>query len=180
MDLDNEWYSLCSKNDVELLHLDNTNDFKITFEVLENFDNICEIIQEHQLFELIFELNKDVLTNYSEIEINNVNKVTFNITSKGLPSFNTFSEAVIYLSYSIKYNKLDDCINLYSHSVNKPSNADNNHIYLVNFGFQVNKQSDSSLVTINYTLDDNINNVSNKFISLHLKNIFYKVKKYFD
>jgi hypothetical protein len=180
MDLDNEWYSLCSKNDVELLHLDNTNDFKITFEVLENFDNICEIIQQHELFELIFELNRDVLTNYSEIEINNVNNVTFNITSKGLPSFNTFSEAVIYLSYSIKYNKLDDCINLYSHSVNKPGNADNNHIYLVNFGFQVNKQSASSLVTISYTLDDNINNVSNKFISLHLKNIFYKVKKYFD
>jgi len=180
MDIDNEWYSLCSKNDVELLHLDNTNDFKITFEVLENFDNICEIIQQHELFELIFELNRDVLTNYSEIENKNVNNVRFNITSKGLPSFNTFSEAVIYLSYSIKYDKLDERINLYSNSVNKPSNSDDNHIYLVNFGFQVNKNAESSLVTINYTLDDNINNVSNKFISLHLKNIFYKVKKYFD
>ena len=46
MNSDSEWYTLCSKNNTLLEHLEDTNDFKITFDVLEKYENIVEIIQD--------------------------------------------------------------------------------------------------------------------------------------
>ena len=40
MNSDSEWYTLCSKNNTLLEHLEDTNDFKITFDVLEKYENI--------------------------------------------------------------------------------------------------------------------------------------------
>lgn len=181
MDDENEWYELCSKDGVLLSHLDNSNDFNITFSVLEKFDTICEIITERKLFELIFELNRNVITDYSETIRDDFSSVKLDINTDGLPSFNTHKESSIFLEYSIDGDtQKDDCICLSSQVINKPENAEKNHIYLVKFDLNVKKSGGVSIFAINYSLDININNVSNKFISLHLKNIFYKLKQYLD
>ena len=94
MNSDSEWYTLCSKNNTLLEHLEDTNDFKITFDVLEKYENIVEIIQDNKLFELLFELNKDVIINYSETINKNTSNVTLTISSKNLPSIDDkFTEA---------------------------------------------------------------------------------------
>ena len=178
---DNEWYTLCSNNDMLLEHLEESNDFRITFDVLEKYENVVEIIQEHKIFELIFELNRDVIINYSETSNNNVNNIILNISSKNLPSFdNNFTEAFVHISYSIKENKNLECTTLCSNLINKPLDSDKTHIYLLNFDLHLLNKHKSSQFIINYSLNDDISKVSNKFVSLHLKNIFYKLKQYFD
>ena len=122
MDDENEWYELCSKNGILLSHLDNSNDFNITFSVLEKFDTICEIIKERKLFELIFELNKDIITDYSETIQNDFSNVKLDINTDGLPSFNAHKESSIFLNYSIESDtQTDDCICLYSQLIDKLS-----------------------------------------------------------
>jgi len=184
METDNEWYTLCSDNKILLEHLEDSNDFKITFDVLEKYENIVEIIHAHKLFELLFELNKEIILNYSE-KINsntNVNNVIITISSKNLSSFDDNSkEAAIYFNYSIKENNKTGCTTLYSSRlIDKPIDTNKNHIYLCNFDLQLINKHKSSQIIINYSLSDEINKVSHKFISLHFKNIFYKLKQYFD
>jgi hypothetical protein len=183
METDNEWYTLCSDNKILLEHLEDSNDFKITFDVLEKYENIVEIIHAHKLFELVFELNKEIILNYSE-KINsktNVNSVIITISTKNLPSIEDNSkEASIYFNYSIKEDNKLGCTTLYSSSIDKPIDTNKNHIYLCNFDLQLINKKTSSQIIINYSLTDEINKVSHKFISLHFKNIFYKLKLYFD
>ena len=181
MNSDSEWYTLCSKNNTLLEHLEDTNVFKITFDVLEKYENIVEIIQDNKLFELLFEVNKDVIINYSETRNKNTSNVTLTISSKNLPSIDDkFTEANVYFSYSIKENKQLGCTTLYSNVINKPVETSNNSIYLHNFDLQLTTKHKSSQFIVNYSLNESINKVSIKFISLHLKNIFYKLKQYFD
>jgi len=183
MDNDSEWYTLCSNNDILLEHLEDSNDFKITFDVLEKYENIVEIINDHNLFELVFELNKDKILNYSEKTNSNTNvhNVIITIASKHLPSFDgTSKEVYLYFNYSIKENNKVGCTTLYSTLVDNNIDKNNNHIYLSNFDLQLINKHTSSKVIINYSLGDEINKVSHKFISLHFKSIFNKLKQYFD
>ncbi len=181
MNSDSEWYTLCSKNNILLEHLEDTDDFKITFDVLEKYENIVEIIQDNRIFELLFELNKDVIINYSETINKNISDVILTISSKNLPVLDDkFTEANVYFSYSIKENKELGCTTLYSNVINKPDEKSYNSVYLHNFDLQLTNNHKSSHFIVNYSLNDGSNKVSNKFISLHLKNIFYKLKQYFD
>jgi hypothetical protein len=181
MDTNNEWYTLCSDNNILLEHLEESSDFKITFDVLEKYENIVEIIKEHKLFELVFELNKDIMLNYSEKTNSNNSDIILVMEPKKLSSFdNTAKEVNIYFNYSIKENTNLESITLFSSLVDKPVDTNKNNIYLCNFDLQVTNKKTSSHFILNYSLSDYISKVTDKFISLHLKSIFYKLKKYFD
>jgi hypothetical protein len=176
-----EWYTVCSENNIVLSQCDDTHDFKITFSVLEKYENIVEIIQQNKLFELIQMLNEDIIEKCSENIVNNNNNVVLKLNTKDLNiNNNIYNNLVIVLNYSKTIdNNLYRLISVDS----TDTKVSNNEIHLKQFALLLSNNKSKTNFDITYTLaNNNIKNlnVSEKFISLYLKKLFYRLKQYFD
>jgi len=181
MNSSKEWYTVCSENDIILSQSDETHDFKITFNVLEKYENIVEIIQQNQIFELVHMLNNDIIEKYTESIINKNNNVVFKINTKDLSINNKiYNNLFIVLEFSKNIDN-NTCKLESVASTNKK--LENNEIQLENFSLLVSNNNSKTTFVIEYTISstdmENLN-VSEKFISLYLKKIFYRLKQYFD
>jgi len=181
MNSNKEWYTVCSENNIMLSQCDDTHDFKITFSVLEKYENIVEIIQQNKLFELIQLLNADIIEECSENVVNNNNNVVLKLNTKELNINNKlYNNLVIMLNYSKNIdNNICGLISIDSTN-NKVSN---NEIQLEQFSLIITDNKSKTNFDINYTIaNNNITNlnVSEKFISLYLKKIFYRLHQYFN
>jgi len=173
-----EIYVLCNENDMILEHQDETNNFKLTFSVNEKYNNVAEIVEGNSIFALIYELNKDIILDYIENFENNINKVVFRINTNKVNIFKEFSDE-IYLFINYIISKHDNKIIL-SSKMEENISSNKNYIYLINYNTEIRNNNKSTLISLNFTLNKKINNISNKFIALYIKKIFFKLKQYFD
>lgn len=179
MDCEDEWYVLCSDKNVLLEHLDDTNRFRITFDVSGNYNSILEIISENQLFELLFELNKDILLDYTTTETNNIHNVLLKVSTKNINITNIKDDMFMHLNYTSKFNS-NEC-ELNSVVIDKVDKLTKNHLFLSDFNVKISNNNSYTKFVINYVIDDMIdNNLAPKFVALYLKKLFYRVKLYFD
>jgi hypothetical protein len=181
MSFPKEWYTVCSDNDIILSQCEDTHDFKITFNVLEKYETIVEIIQQNQFFELAHMLNDDIIEKYTENNIDNKNNVILKINTKDLNiNNNIYNNLFIVLDYSKNIDK--NICQMKSISSNNKL-VENNEIQLEKFSLLVSNNNSKTTFDIEYTIYSNDMknlNVSEKFMSLYLKKIFYRIKQYFD
>jgi hypothetical protein len=175
-----EIYILCNENDMTLEHQDETNNFKLTFFVKEKFQNVSDLVEGNSIFALLYELNKDIILNYIENFEDNINKVVYKINTNKINIFKEFADEIyLFLNYII--TKSDNKTILSSKIKDTELSTNNkNYVYLINYNTEIYNNITSTKITINFTLNKKINNISNKFVALYMKKIFYKLKQYFD
>lgn len=171
-------YVLCSDNDIILEHDDDTNNFIMSFNVSEIYDNVLTIITENNLFNLLYELNNDIIINYSETTKDKVNNVIYKIVTPKDASLKIFNEH-IYLKFSYLIDVKNNETILYPHDT-KSCDDNKDNITLNNFNMIIKKNSSGTSIKITYSFDDNINNITNKFVALYIKKLIKKLKQYFD
>jgi replicative DNA helicase len=171
-------YVLCSDNDIILEHDDDTNNFIMTFNVSENYDNIENIVKENNFFNLLYELNNDIIVNYSETVKDKTNNVIYKIATPKNASLKVFDEHIyLYISYLL--DSKNNEIMLYTCDA-KPCDNNKQHIVLNNFNMIITKNLSGTTIKIKYSFDNKINDVTNKFLALYIKKIIKKLKQYFD
>ena len=175
----NNTYILCSDDNIILKHNDDTNKFMLSFDVLENYNNILEIIKDNLFFSLMKELNSSIITDYNGSIQNNINHMSLKIiTPKDFNFKNTYGEHIIlHFSYMLNIN---DNETIFKNIDIQNKNNTINNIYFNNFEILVKKIPSGTTLTFNFTFDENVNDTINKFIALYFKKILKNFKKYFD
>lgn len=174
--MSDEWFTVCDENDI-LLEKNDSNDYKISLNIYENPENefsSIDIIKEGQLFDLLFELNNDIIENIDQSIIdNNINLVTIVSLNKEKKKKN------IYLKYKSEIN--DNLCIITGVPFEDKNEVKDDEIYLDNFNIKLEKGCPTSLSVIlnsnNFLDEDSLINI---FLSLFIKKIFNKFKKYFE
>jgi hypothetical protein len=174
-------YTLCSDNDMVLEHEDDTNNFRLTFNVLEKYDNVVEIIKDNALFKLIYEVNNTIITEYRDDIKDNVNQIELKINTPKDYSFkNTYGDYfVLRIGYSLKI-KDNEVILINNKFINNKNNNSNSDIWFDNFNISTKELSNGCLFTVLFTFDKNVNDTMNKFCALYIKKLIKNLKLYFD
>ena len=151
--MSNEWFTVCYENDI-LLEKNEINDYKISLDINENPENEFtskDIISEGQLFDLLFELNKDLIHSIDEnILDNNINTIALVLLTKEQKKKN------IYLKYKVEIQD-NTCI-LNGIPFEDKNEANDNDIYIDNFSIKLVKDVITSVCIIIYSnkfLDEN-------------------------
>jgi hypothetical protein len=104
MDKDSEWYPLCSNNDILLEHLEDSNNFKITFDVLEKYENNVDYATKKEMnekfYKPLFEKTYDNLKHGGHY-ILNINKEIYESVCVPL-----FGHA--FVAFSLKKSKIQN------------------------------------------------------------------------
>lgn len=178
-------YILCDNDNIILEHEDDTNNFTISFNVKENFNEIKELFIENTFFYLLKELNDDIINEYKENILNDINNVVLKIQTPNEPIFKKLFDKYIFLN--IKYNKYITNENIKltgvkDISISNVYNKSDIHFDQFNMMIQpINTNSDSCTKCIlEFSFVNNLDGVTNKFISLYIKKLIKKFKQYFD
>jgi len=180
--MSDDWYIVCDEKNLLLKKNDN-NEYSLSFDINENPVNdvsVLELLNCKQLFELLYELNKDIIesiTEDSENTINNVNNVTIKI--KNLKSeFKQIKNVNIHLKFVYKFDNDECIISSFPFDSNLVSTEDNLYIP----SFQINfKQNQPTNVLLTFKLDEVVDNdVFQMYIGLYFKKLFYRLKMYFE
>jgi regulator of replication initiation timing len=178
--MEEEWSLLVCEKNISLFQ--NNSLYKIMFDIKQTentYTNINEIVKENELFELLYELNKDVIDKFTaDVTDNNRQKTTMTIINKKTEYFN-HPFFTIHIHYD---NKIDDenC-SIFSIPYNN-SNVLENEIYLSNFNINISKDESNIHFLINFSFDDNIfeNDLIKMTLSMYIQKIFYRLKLYFE
>jgi hypothetical protein len=172
-------YVLCSDDEIILEHQDDTNKFKLTFNVLESYEAVVEILQDNFFFDLAKQVNSNIITDSTQSSKDNINYNSLKIiTPKDFNFKNTYGEH-INLHFVYVVNIINENQAILQNIQNKNTKSDLENIYFNDFGVVITKNNVTSIV-ISFTFDENVNDTMNKFIALYIKKIFKNVKKYFD
>lgn len=177
-----EWYTVCDEKNLLLKKNDN-NEYSLSFDINEKNDNdvsVLEILNCVQLFELLYELNKDIIesiTEDPENTINNVNNVSINI--KNIKSeFKQIKNVNIHLKFVYKFENNECKITSIPFDSTFVTNEENLYIstFLINF-----KQNQPTNVVLTFKIDEVVDNdIFQMYIGLYFKKLFYRFKMYFE
>jgi len=177
-----EWYTVCDEKDLLLKKNDN-NEYSLSFDINEKTENdvsVLELLNCEQLFELLYELNKDIIENITESPentINNVNNVSIKI--KNIKSeFKAIKNINIHLKFVYKFENNECTISSVPFDSNLMTTEDNIYIstFLINF-----KQNQSTNVLLTFKIDEVVDNdIFQMYIGLYFKKLFYRFKMYFE
>jgi hypothetical protein len=177
-----EWYMICNEKDI-ILQKNDDNMYKIDFVLNEqNADySLINIISSNQLFDLLYELNKDIIETINTINTeNDSNYTVINIKNKNM---DIIDEKILYIHFKYKYIfDTNKCI-LESDLINKKEEDKKAIIYMDNFKVEI-KENKENLTKIHILF--NFNNIYyesqlvNIAIAMYIKKIFYRLKMYFE
>jgi len=178
-------YILCDNDNIVLEHEDDTNNFTMSFRVKEQFNNIKDLFTENTFFHLIKELNDDIIHEYTETILDDINTVVFKIQTPNEPTFRKSFDN--YIFFNIKYNKYITNENITLSGVQDISSSNiytENNINFDNFNIMIqpinmNNNSYTNII-LEFCIGNNIDGIMNKFVALYLKKLIKKVKLYFD
>ena len=180
--MNEEWYTVCDEKNLLLKKNDN-NEYSLSFDINEKNDNdvsVLELLNSGQLFELLYELNKDIIesiTEDPENTINNVNNATIKI--KNIKSeFKQIKNVNIHLKFVYKFQNNECTINSIPFDSNFVTTDDNIYIstFLINF-----KELQPTNVLLTFKIDEVVDNdVFQMYIGLYFKKLFYRFKLYFE
>ena len=178
-----DYQIICSEKNI-ILKKDENNLYYLDLEINESSTNehtIYDIISNDAFFDLLFELNNDIVIDYSTSDLNNNYK---NIIYKlNLSDVDDSKNENMNLIFNVVVNTISDnkCSITSNNDSQNYAAADSDNIkncFLDSFTLFYEK-NDVSKLSIQFKLDHD-DMIKNYFISMYLKKIFYKFKKYFE
>lgn len=179
--MDKDWIFVMCEKDISLFQ--NENNYKITFNLKNTgntYNDIIDIIKNNDLFELLYELNKDVIQTFT---LKSVDAETYyaniKVINKNLEYFD-YENLTFHVNYSNKIEETKGVI--YSKPFNNNDAEDNSEIYLSNFIIEISNNKDNISFLVKYSFDKEIfdSNLINTSISMHIIKILYRLKLYFE
>lgn len=178
-------YILCDEDDMCLEHIDNSNQFMLSFSVLEKYNNVVEIVESDELFILLKTLNDDNIRNVEQTILqNNIYETILTInTPKTLHTSNAIDPVCnIIMKYSKHITNTITILSDVSQNNKSILQVKDNikQIYISNFCLKVKNINNQTTFEIEFLFDSNVNENINKFLALYIKKLFKKIKLYFD
>jgi len=180
--MEEEWHRVMCEKSITLYQ--NNHLYKMIFDVnnkdINSYSSINEIVKENQLFDLLFELNKDFIDNMDTITTdNNCQYSKIKIINNKQEYFNhkTFT---IHIYYDNKDNDENTC-EIYSIPFTN-NNTLENEIYLSKFNINMTKKENGVGFLIYFSFDDKIfdSDLIKMCVSMYILKIFYRLKLYFE
>jgi len=180
--MEEEWSLIVCEKNISLFQ--NNSLYKIMFDIKQSdnlFTNIKEIVKENELFELLYELNKDVIDKFNvDTTNNNTQNTTMTIINKKTEYFN-----YPFFTINIHYdnNIEEDSCSIFSIPYsNNNEIVKENEIYLSDFNINMSKDESNIHFLINFSFDDKIfdNDLIKMTLSMYIQKIFYRLKLYFE
>ena len=179
--MEEEWSLIVCEKNISLFQ--NNSLYKIMFDIKHSentYTNINEIVKENELFELLYELNKDAIDKFSSDETdNNRQKIRMTIINKKTEYFN-HPFFTIHIQYENKIE--DESCSIFSIPYTNTKIVKENDIYLSNFNINISKYKSNIHFLINFSFDDKIfdNDLIKMTLSMYIQKIFYRLKLYFE
>jgi hypothetical protein len=178
--MEEDWVFVISEKDISLFQ--NENNYKILFNVknTENtYNNIIDIVKDNDLFELLFELNKDLIESCSLKQLDSgTHYVNMKVINKKYDYFD-YDNFTMHINYANRIEERKGVI--YSIPFNN-NNLEKNEIYLSNFRIEIGDEKDNVSFLIKYSFDKELfdSNLINTSLSMYILKILYRLKLYFE
>lgn len=173
-----EWYTVCDEKELLLKKNDN-NEYSLALEVKDDDVSILDdVIITGQLFDLLYELNKDIIENIESKEnnINEINNVSIKIKSIK-NEFKTIKNINIHLKFNYIFEN-NGCTIKSIPIDNFKSNEENIYISHFQINFEKNQKTN---ILLKFKIDDEVDNdLYQMYIGLYFKKLFYRFKMYFE
>jgi len=177
-----EWDHVMTEKNITLFQ--NNNSYKMSFDVNNQdksiYSDINEIVKTNQLFDLLFELNKDFIDNINTT--NNDSGSQYSI----IKIINTKQEYYNHKTFNIHINCLYQEKDESNCSIISKSFENNisleNDIYLSNFDIIMSKKESGVGFLIYFSFDKEIfdSDLIKMCVSMYILKIFYRLKLYFE
>jgi len=182
---DEEYYPVC-KNKNMILEKNNNGDFRMNFTIIasqENKYSIMDIIKERQLYDLLYELNKDI-TKTINIKLNENYLDDLEFIFVDLSDENNVldsdEEIIVNLQTKTVFIDANKC-EIQGINIKNTSNTRDANVNINDFNISVEMNKNVYDISLKFSiLDDNIPEIIKMCIGLYLKKIFYKLKLYFE
>jgi hypothetical protein len=185
-----EWFTICDEKNI-LLEKNENNVYKITFSIISNNqeDTVLNVLKNGQFFELLSQLNPDVIDKINVMQNNNIDHVF--MTLKNNKEDSEDNDKVLDVCFSIKYIfKENKCI-ISSHNqyddddeklINKlKSKNEKEYLHVSKIKLKALEKNNKTIVSMTFKIENKkSNNIINMYIGLYFKKIFYRFKKYFE
>lgn len=168
---------ICDKQNI-ILERSSQGNFKISMNIEQNSSDsdIFETIQKGDFFDLLYELNEDIIKTYKNTKsekdntIDNVEIIFNNVFDEDI--MDEYDE--IYLRLKTQTIFTDNICKISGLNIDSVSNIENLLI-------SMEKQKNIVQVQVFFDIIDNkISDIIKTYIGLYLKKIFYKIKMYFE
>ena len=193
---ESDWFTICDEKNI-ILEKNSNNAYKITFSIHSTGEEtVLNVLKNGQLFELLSALNPDVIDKINVTEqTNSVEDVfiTFKNNSNHLDGEEL--DKIINVYFSLKYEfKENTCIitsqncrdengkNENGNSISEIKKKDGKDFLPVSKIKlkAVEKNNKTSMYLIFKVDRKKSNNITNMYIGLYFKKIFYRFKQYFE
>ena len=184
---DSEFVVVSEKKNV-LMEKNNLGDFRINISINPSNENdsIFDIIKNKQLFDLIYELNKDIIEKFEIINDTNSDLIDYlKIIFKDVSNEDSVLDEGEEILINLKIET--NCINDTNYEINgldiqNNTTIKNDSISMDNFFIKVEQQQDNliNLKICFSILDNDKPEFLKTYICLYFQKIFYKVKLYFE
>lgn len=189
-----EWFTICDEKHI-LLEKNDRNMYKITFSISssDQEDTVLNVLKHGQLFELLSQLNPDVIDKINVIQQNNVDNVFITFKNNKNDDDDENEDKIVDIYFSLTYafeenkciissqnkKKCDDNNQELIDKVKKKTGKDYLHVSKIKFK-AVEKNNKTSIQIIFKIESKKSNNIINMYIGLYFKKIFYRFKQYFE
>ena len=202
MSKDDSFRKICDKQNI-LLERNNVGEFKINFDIAQNNEdaNIFEIIENGDFFDLLFQLNEDIIEKYENTKLDDqpsidnvliafknifdddafdeMDDVCLNLKTQSKFTLDNKCEIIgldVKTTTDIKNNTINNAIN------NAINNTINNatKINIDNLLVSIEKIKNKFMVVVTFKITGNVSDIIKTYIGYYLKKIFYKIQQYFE
>jgi len=170
-----DFYKVCDDKNI-LLEKNDFSSFRINLSINNNSNNnynLIEIINQNELWNLLYELNKDIIEEYNYNKLTNENNEQIYIKIKNIKKNEEFNNISLNIENII--NKISDYeYQLYCFDINNINNKNK----VDDFKINIKIVNNITIIDIDFTFNENTNDAINTYIALYIKKIFYRLSKY--
>lgn len=193
-----EWFTICDEKQI-LLEKNDNNMYKITFSIFSSNEEetVLNILKNGQLFELLSELNPDVIDNINVKENNGVDHVFITFKNNKDHDHDESEDKVVDVYFSLTYAFEENKCVISSQNKKKYNGGDDNqqiqmidnvkketgkdYLHVSKIKFKAVEKNNKTSILITFKIESKkSNNIINMYIGLYFKKIFYRFKKYFE
>jgi len=177
---------ICDKQNI-LLERNNLGEFKINLVIEQNNAdaNVFEIIQNGDFFDLLYQLNEDIIEKYEnkkediDPSIDNIVIAFKNIFDDD--TFDDMDGICLNLKTQSKFI-LDNKCEIIGLDVKTTSDVINNiiNINIDNLLVSIEKINNKFIFIVTFKITGNASDIMKTYVGYYLKKIFYKIQQYFE
>jgi len=182
MSKDDCFRKICDKQDI-LLERNNLGDFKISLVIEQNNAdaNVFEIIKNGDFFDLLYQLNEDIIEKYENKKEDNDPLIdNILILFKNIFEDDTFDEmddVFLNLKTQSKFILDNKCEII---GLDVKTTNDINNINIDNLLVSIEKINNKFIFIVTFKISGNASDIIKTYVGYYLKKIFYKIQQYFE